>query len=229
MSEPLVRGCAQVNAQAPETTNQDSRGPRVPRPRISGLDALGLALAAAAFIGALLLVVSDFTTLFKVHTDAGVTVPNGAVKGHDNHSFSMLVIGVASLPLAYAATRYGSRPAMAGLAGLGLLAVIIAVGFDLSDATGTNTLARTFENATGSPAVGFYLETLGAALLIVSGGGGLVLSVPERESRSPGSAAATPDPAEETGTEPGARSRREEERAAAAAARAQARARREKR
>ena len=60
---------------------------------------------------------------------------------------------------------------MAGLAGLGLIAVIIAVGFDLSDATGTNTLARTFEDATGSPAIGFYLETLGAALLIISGGG----------------------------------------------------------
>jgi hypothetical protein len=189
-----------VNAQAPETTSQDSRGPRVPRPAISGLDALGLLLAAAAFIGAVLLVVSDFTTLFRVHTEAGITVPNGAVKGHDNHSFSMLVIGLASLPLAYAATRYGSRPAMAGLAGLGLIAVIIAVGFDLSDATGTNTLARTFENATGSPAAGFYLETLGAALLIVSGGGGLVLSAPDRR----------PEPPEETGSEraPGTGARR---------------------
>jgi hypothetical protein len=206
-----------VNAQAPGTTSQDSRGPRVPRPAISGLDALGLALAAAAFIGAVLLVVSDFTTLFRVHTEAGVTVPNGSVKGHDNHSFSMLVIGLASLPLAYAATRYGSRPAMAGLAGLGLIAVIIAVGFDLPDATGTNTLARTFEDATGSPAAGFYIETLGAALLIVSGGGGLLLSAP---ARGPG----PPEPEEPA--EPSGRERREEERAAAAAARAQARARR---
>jgi hypothetical protein len=212
----LVPGCAQVNAQAPGTRSQDSRGPRVPRPAISGLDALGLVLAAAAFVGAVLLVVSDFTTLFRVHTDAGVTVPNGTVKGHDNHSFSMLVIGLASLPLAYAAARYGSRPAMAGLAGLGLIAVIIAIGFDLSDATGTNTLARTFENATGSPAAGFYVETLGAVLLIVSGGGGLVLTAPRRGAR----------PSKETETETSERERREEERAAAAAARAQARARR---
>jgi hypothetical protein len=215
-----------VNAQAPETTSQDSRGPRVPRVGISGLDALGLVLAAGAFIGAVLLVVSDFTTLFKVQTEAGVTVPNGTVKGHDNHSFSMLVLGLAALPLAYWSTRYASRPAMTGLAGLGLIAVIIAVGFDLSDATGTNTLTRTFEDATGSPAAGFYLETLGAALLIVSGGGGLVLTAPEREARPPGPPAPKPEPEEETGTEPGAGSRREEERAAAAAARAQARARR---
>jgi hypothetical protein len=219
MLEALVRGRAQVNAQAPETTNQDSRGPRVPRAGISGLDALGMVLAAAAFIGAVLLVVSDFTTLFKVHTDAGVTVPNGSVKGHDNHSYSMLVLGLAALPLAYWSTRYGSRAAMTGLAGLGLIAVVIAVGFDLSDATGTNTLARTFEDATGSPAVGFYLETLGAALLIVSGGGGLVLTAPDRAPRRPAPEAEA-DPAAET------RDRREEERAAAAAARAQARARR---
>jgi hypothetical protein len=218
MLEALVRGRAQVNAQAPETTNQDSRGPRVPRAGISGLDALGMLLAAAAFIGAVLLVVSDFTTLFKVHTDAGVTVPNGSVKGHDNHSYSMLVLGLAALPLAYWSTRYGSRAAMTGLAGLGLIAVVIAVGFDLSDATGTNTLARTFENATGSPAVGFYLETLGAALLIVSGGGGLVLTAPDRGPRRP--------PPGETEPEASTRDRREEERAAAAAARAQARARR---
>jgi hypothetical protein len=220
MLEALVWGRAQVNAQAPETTNQDSRGPRVRRPGISGLDALGLVLAAAAFIGAVLLVVSDFTTLFKVHTDAGVTVPNGLVKGHENHSYSMLIIGLASLPLAYAATRYGSRPAMTGLAGLGLIAVVIAVGFDLSDATGTNTLARTFENASGSPAVGFYLETLGAALLIISGGGGLLLTAPDRRPGSP------PPPQKETESETSPADRREEERAAAAAARAQARARR---
>jgi hypothetical protein len=219
MLEALVRGRAQVNAQAPETTNQDSRGPRVPRAGISGLDALGMVLAAAAFIGAVLLVVSDFTTLFKVHTDAGVTVPNGSVKGHDNHSYSMLVLGLAALPLAYWSTRYGSRAAMTGLAGLGLIAVVIAVGFDLSDATGTNTLARTFEDATGSPAVGFYLETLGAALLIVSGGGGLVLTAPDRAPRRPA-------PEAEAGPGDETRDRREEERAAAAAARAQARARR---
>jgi len=220
MLEALVWGRAQVNAQAPETTNQDSRGPRVRRAGISGLDPLGLALAAAAFIGAVLLVVSDFTTLFKVHTDAGVTVSNGLVKGHENHSYSMLIIGLASLPLAYAATRYGSRPAMTGLAALGLIAVVIAVGFDLSDATGTNTLARTFENASGSPAVGFYLETLGAALLIISGGGGLVLTAPDRRPGAP------PPAPEETESETSPGDRREEERAAAAAARAAARARR---
>jgi hypothetical protein len=206
-----------VNAPAPETTSQDSRGPRVPQAPISWVDVLGSALAAAAFIGAVMLVVADFTTLFRVHTAAGVTVPHGSVAGHDNHSFAMLLIGVAALPLAYAATRYGGRPAMAGLAGLGLIALIIAIGFDLSDATGTNTLARTFEDATGSPGAGFYLETLGAVLLLVSGGGGLVLTAPGREAPAPAPAAAASAPEGD---------RDETTRAAAAAARAAARAKR---
>jgi hypothetical protein len=182
-------------------------------------------LAVAAFVGAVLLVISDFTTLFKIHTAAGVTVPHGRVKGHDNHSFSMLVLGVAALPLAYWATRYGSRASMTGLAGLGLIAIIIAVGFDLSDATGTNTLARTFEDATGSPAAGFYMETLGAVLLLVSGGGGLVLTAPERERRPKPPSESEP-PAQDAEGDEGAGGRREQERAAAAAARAQRRARR---
>jgi hypothetical protein len=174
-----------VSEAAPGTTRQDSRKQRASRPVLSGSDALGLALAVAAFAGAVLLVLSDFMTLFDVHTAAGVTVPDGIVKGHENHSFAMVLLGVAALPMAYGATVGGSRPAMAGLAALGAIAVIVALAFDLPDATGTNTLARTFENATGTPKTGFYMETLGAVLLVVAGGGGLVLSAPGRERPSP--------------------------------------------
>jgi hypothetical protein len=172
-----------VSARSPEATSQDSRKPRASRGGISGADALRYLLAAAAFGGAVLLVISDFTTLFRIHTEAGVTVPGGAVKGHSNHSWAMLIIGVAALPMAWFAVGYGSRPAMTGLGALGLIALVVAVGFDLSDATGTNTLARTFESATGSPSTGFYLETLGAVLLLFSGGASLVLTAPNRSPR----------------------------------------------
>ena len=220
MLEALVRGRAQVNAQAPETTNQDSRGPRVPRAGISGLDALGLLLAAAAFIGAVLLVVSDFTTLFNVHTDAGVTVPRRLGEGPrepfllDAHHRT----GLPSARLRGDALRQPARddgPRRTRPHRRGHRRRLRPL-----DATGTNTLARTFENASGSPAVGFYLETLGAALLIISGGGGLVLTAPDRRPGSP------PPAQEETESETSPRDRREEERAAAAAARAEARARR---
>jgi hypothetical protein len=169
-----------VNAQPPGRTDQDSKNRADSRRAVSPGDLLGIALAVAAFGGAVLLALSDFMTLFDVHTAAGVTVPGGGVKGHENHSFAMLLLGVAALPLAYGATAGGSRPAMAGLAFFGAIAIVVALAFDLPDATGTNTLARTFENATGTPKAGFYMETLGAVLLLVAGGGGLVLSAPSR-------------------------------------------------
>lgn len=143
-----------------------------------------MALAVAAFVGPVLLVFSDFLTLFEVQTEAGVGVPDGSVKGRENHSFAMVLLGVAALPMAYGAVSGGSRPAMTGLAALGVIAAIVALAFDLPDATGTHTLARTFENATGHPKLGFYVETLGAALTIVAGVGSLILTAPGRRERS---------------------------------------------
>ena len=169
-----------MSEAAPGTTDQDSRTPPTSRPVLEWSELVMPALAAAGFLGAVLLVVSDFLTLFDVQTAAGVTVPDGSVTGHENHSFAMVLLGLAALPMAYGATAGESRPAMAGLAALGFIAAIVALAFDLPDATGTNTLARTFENATGHPKLGFYLETLGAVLLLVSGGGRLVLTAPGR-------------------------------------------------
>lgn len=174
-----------MNDSAPGTTEQDSRKRRASRGVPPVAELLVPALAIAAFLGALLLVASDFLTLFDVRTDAGVTVPDGAVKGRENHSLAMVLLGVAALPLAYGSWVGASRPAMAGLAALGFIAMVIALAFDLPDATGTNTLARTFENATGTPRAGFYLETLGAVLLLVSGVGRLVLTAPEKRERPP--------------------------------------------
>ena len=175
-----------MNDSAPGTTEQDSSIARASRRVVQASELVLPALAVAGFLGAVLLVLSDFLTLFAVHTEAGVTVPGGSVKGRENHSFAMVVIGVAALPMAYGAWAGESRPAMAGLAFLGGLAILIALAFDLPDATGTNTLARTFENATGTPKAGFYLETLGAVLLLVSGVGRLVLTAPERRPRDRG-------------------------------------------
>jgi hypothetical protein len=175
---------AQVNETAPGTTDQDSRGQRVSRAPAGGFDAVGAALAAAGFLGAILLVLSDFMTLFDVTTAAGVTVPGGTIKGHSNHSFAMLIVGLAALPMAYGATAGRSRPAMVGLAVLGVIAALIALAVDLPDATGTNTLAKTFESAHATARTGFYLETLGAVLLVFAGGAGLLLSAPGRGGRT---------------------------------------------
>jgi hypothetical protein len=145
-----------------------------------------MGLAAASVGGPIMLIVADFTTLFEVKAVTTVLedVPGGVVKGRRNHSWAMVIIGIVALPMAYGAVRGNSRPAMAALGALGLVAAIIALAFDLPDATGTSTLARTFEEAKATPQEGFYLETLGAALLLVAGVGGLLLSRPQGGDRS---------------------------------------------
>lgn len=135
-------------------------------------------LAIAAVLGPLLMIVSDFTTLFEVKAVTAVLkdVPGGVVSGGRNHSYAMLIIGLVAAPMAYGAIRGGSRAAMVALAALGAVGALIALAVDLPDATGTNTLAKTFAEAKGMPSIGFYLETLGAALTLIAGGGALMIT-----------------------------------------------------
>jgi hypothetical protein len=166
-----------VTAPTPGTTSQDSRGRRLPRPAIPGLQALGIALGLSAFAGALLLIAADFTTLFEIKA---VTAVIESVDGRDNHSWAMAIIGVAALPMAYGAARLASRPAMAALLALGIAAAVIVLAVDLPDVNRTGVVGERFTDAAASPRTGFYLESLGAALLIFSGAGGLVLTAPGR-------------------------------------------------
>lgn len=186
--------------------------------RLSRLAAGGLAVAAVA--GPLLLIISDFTTLFQVKAVTAVLkeVPGGVVSGGKNHSYAMLIIGLVAAPMSYGAVRGGSRAAMIALAVLGIAAAIIALAVDLPDATGTNTLAKTFAEAEGIPSIGFYLETLGAALTLVAGGGALMLAEDGQAPRSDDA-----QPPDGDGGRTSATNRDELARAQAAAARSAAR------
>lgn len=205
-------GCALMAAPTRRTGADYSKG----KPRfLGGLEPetlLRAALVAASFGGALMLVASDFLTLFEVRA---VTAKIKDVSGGDNHSYAMTILGLVALPMAYGATRSASRPAMAALAALGAVAALVALAFDLPDATGTNTLARTFADASGQPQIGFYVETLGAVLLLVAGAGGLLLGDDDR-------AGSRARPARARGDAAAAR-RDDEERERAAAERARRR------
>jgi hypothetical protein len=138
-------------------------------------------LAAASVAGPILLIVADFTTLFHVKT---VTVVIDSTKGGSHHAYAFVLIGVAALGLAYGAVRSANRPSMAGLLALGVVAALIVLGVDLPDVGREGVVGERYAEAKASPQVGFYLETLGAVLLIVAGGGGLLLTRPAREQSS---------------------------------------------
>lgn len=218
-------GCAHVNAPARRTGSDDSKGParsrlapwlsrgrsaggkvgaRIEgRARRSGIEPARLAatgLAVAAGLGVVALVVSDFLVLFEVRTITAV-VPGGRVTGGANHAYAMLIVGLVAAPMAFGALAGGSRPAMIALAVLAAVAVGIALIKDLPVATGPSTLkqAQAYQSTNAVPQAGFFVETLGAALLLVAGGGTLMLwggrsSRADRPRSRPRSPEGTPSP-----------------------------------
>jgi hypothetical protein len=141
-----------------------------------------------ALLGALLLVVAEFTTLFTIHT-AGVSGPIKSVGTGSHDSYALIPIAVVAVLLAWAATTTGNRWALLALAALGVVALLIALVGDLPDAQATGTIgsaAAGFRAATDKPSAGLYLETLGAIVLVIAGGCGLLLAAPGPLGTVPG-------------------------------------------
>jgi hypothetical protein len=144
----------------------------------------GLILAGTV-LAALLLVVAEFTALYQVHI-ATSSLPLKSVSGGSNHSYAMLVIGLAAGGLGIAVWRSASRPALLALGVLGVVAILIALLGDLPDSQATGlagSASRGYVNASSTPSAGLYLETLGAILLILTCGLGFMTLGPARPGR----------------------------------------------
>jgi hypothetical protein len=183
-----------MSAPGREATQDYSRGVSPhpgARPRLAGPRAL-LLLSALSAGG--LLIAADLSPLYEVDV---LTVTKATIAGHAQHSYALLLVGLGVLPLALAAPR--SRPARVALAVLGLLVLAIAaIAGDFHDVHSTGAIGQLYESATAKPRAGFYLETLGAVLLLAGGLGGLLL--PDR----PRPAAAGAGPAAGAGAGPAA-------------------------
>jgi hypothetical protein len=188
----------------PEANTEYSRGSGpfrrlFPRRRRADVDtagagggASGPALAAVlltALVGTLLLVVSQFTALYHVHSTTSAaaikTVGTGA-----NHAWAPLVLALVAVVLVIAVYRHGNRTALLALAALGVATLLIALLRDLppTHATGlVGSAATGYERAVATRSAGLYMETLGAVLLLVSGGVGFLMlgGPPAPDSPSP--------------------------------------------
>ncbi len=155
-----------MSASAPEATNDYSTRDRPSRPSLGGAAGVRLALCAMAMLAALLLVVSTFLTLYEISNGQATL---RSVSGYSHHSVAMLLLGLAVVPMALGALR-GARPAMIALGLIGVIVLVVAVAVDLPAATDEGLLAVTYEGASASPAIGFFVETLAGVLLLASGG-----------------------------------------------------------
>lgn len=151
--------------------------------------ALRAGVLGGAVVGAVLLIVSEFLTLYTVATTAGGRhITSVSTGSHD--AFALVPIALVAVALAYGAVSRGSRPALLALAALGVATLLIALIGDLPDAQATGVVgssATHFQSAGAKPDAGLYIETLGAILLLIAGGCGLLLGAPGRpRERRPG-------------------------------------------
>ena len=172
----------------PEASTEYSRGPeaseavvaRISAPSSEPRESHGIAVAAvvlAAALGALLILVSQFTALYHVHV-ATSSAPIRTVGTGVNHAWAPVPIALLAAVLAFAVYRKGSRTALVALMVLGIVTLLIALLGDLPDAHATGIVgsgASQYAEGTSTPSAGLYMETLGAILLLLSGGVGLLM------------------------------------------------------
>jgi hypothetical protein len=165
-----------------EATTDDSTASRASRGGLTrfaqGPPAVALGLAAVAAIAVVLLLISEFTPLYKIVVGSLETERESSV-GWRNHAFAMLLLGLAAVPMLLGALR-GARPATWALAGIGVAVLVIALTVDLPNATDEGLYGERYDDAEARPAIGFFLETLAGVLLILVGGLMLFLT-PGRE------------------------------------------------
>jgi hypothetical protein len=124
--------------------------------------------------GALLLIVAEFLTIREIRA-VTVVPPGGTEAGGGLHGYSLGILGLAMLPMSFGAVVRGARPAAVALLVLALLACSIVVFVDRPVLDDTGLIGRTYDLAEARPAVGFYLESLGAALALVGAVAALTL------------------------------------------------------
>ena len=108
-----------------------------------------------------------------------------SVSTGSNHAYAMVPIALLAALLAFAVWRAGSRPALLAIGLLGVLALLISLLGDLPDAHASGLIGSStthFAVASSRPSAGFYMETLGAVLLVITCVSGFImLGAPTRQ------------------------------------------------
>lgn len=149
----------------------------MPRSMPSIARLIALVLAAA---GCVLLVVAEFSTLYEIRV---ITVIKESSTGGAHHAYALLVIALGAAFMAYGGIVRGARPAQVGLLVMALAALFVVFAIDYPDVDEEGFIGEAFERAEASPQTGFYLESLGAVLLLLSAAAALVFGSGRREPR----------------------------------------------
>ncbi len=144
-------------------------------------------LAACALLGALVVIIAQFTTLYHLHSASSAAAVRTMGTGA-NHAWAPIPLALAAAALAYVIYRHPSRAALAGLAALAVATLLIALIGDLPDAHSSGLIGSSgigYVQASATPSAGLYIETLGAVLLLLASGAGLLMVLAPRRAVTP--------------------------------------------
>jgi hypothetical protein len=176
LAQRATRGSARMSGARHGAEPDHSKGFGPVRAPLPSILALRGALALAGLAGAVLLLVATFTSVIDitVGTTTRLLDADTAQSGWDRHGPALILLAVLAVWLLALALR-GARAAAVGLMLAGAVALAIPTIWDRPHVHDTGSVGDVYAEATADPGAGYYLETLGGALLLLSGGGLVVL------------------------------------------------------
>jgi hypothetical protein len=172
-----------------ETTRDGSRHLRALRAAFEGASPLAIGVTAAGLVAAVLLVVTEFSTIASVDLErTSCEVINDSnpeladrceLSGFERNGGSFILLAVLAGAMAWGAGIGGSRPAAWTLAVVGMAVLAWALLVDLPETNETGLLGRNYEGATGAAGAGLTIEIVAGALALAAGA--VRLLAPARE------------------------------------------------
>jgi hypothetical protein len=174
---------AETTPPPTEPARDGSKGPAARfaefRSAIGRSDPVALIVTALGGLAALLLVITEFTTIASVDVASGsCEVINDAnpdladrceLSGLERHGGAFILMGLFTAFMAWGAGLGGSRPAAVALVVVGAVVVVIAVALDFPVTDDTGAIGRNFEGAEGKIGTGLYLEIVAGGLAVAAG------------------------------------------------------------
>jgi hypothetical protein len=174
---------------ARETTRDGSRHLRALRGAFQGASPLAIGVTAAGLLAAVLLVVTEFSTIASVElTNTSCEVINDSspeladrceLSGFERNGGSFILLAVLAAAMAWGAGIGGSRPAAVTLTVVGAAVLLWALLVDLPEANETGILGRNYEGASGAAGPGLTIEIVAGVLALAAGA--VRLLAPARE------------------------------------------------
>ena len=122
--------------------------------------------------------------------------------GHDAHAYSLLILAVVGLVMAWGAVAGRSRAAAYATAAIGIAVLVIALVIDLPSLDDKRGLEKLYNDVGTHVGNGFRLELLGGVLLLLVGGLAVGRLGEEEEPAAAAPEPPTPDPDPDAPPEP---------------------------